>query len=116
MFQRRLSEDLIRKAADQNIIFACLLSQLLSLPYILHLKAIIFQKTIVKVYLSIMSFPAMDRLKQMTDRYSLDKSHLGKSCVKVRFINNCDEKIRIFWRDYDGKEVLYFDNVLPGDM
>ena len=83
---------------------------------ILHLKAIIFQKTIVKVYLSIMSFPAMDRLKQMTDRYTLDKSHLGKSCVKVRFINNCDEKIRIFWRDYDGKEVLYFDNVLPGDM
>ena len=80
------------------------------------LKAIIFQKTIVKVYLSIMSFPAMDRLKQMTDRYTLDKSHLGKSCVKVRFINNCDEKIRIFWRDYDGKEVLYFDNVLPGDM
>ena len=79
-------------------------------------KAIIFQKTIVKVYLSIMSFPAMDRLKQMTDRYTLDKSHLGKSCVKVRFINNCDEKIRIFWLDYDGKEVLYFDNVLPGDM
>ena len=64
-----------------------------------------------------MSCLAMERLKQMITRYSLQKSHLGRhsDSVKVTFVNLCSENISIHWVDYDGEEVEYFsvDEVRP---
>ena len=69
--------------------------------------------------LLIMSCLAMERLKQLITRYSLQKSHLGRhsDSVKVTFINLCGENISIHWVDYDGEEVEYFsvDEVLPDE-
>ena len=67
----------------------------------------------------IMSCLAMERLKQLITRYSLQKSHLGRhsDSVKVTFVNLCGENISIHWVDYDGEEVEYFsvDEVLPDE-
>ena len=64
-----------------------------------------------------MSCLAMERLKQLISRYSLQKSHLGRhsDSVKVTFVNLCGENISIHWVDYDGEDVEYFsvDEVRP---
>ena len=69
--------------------------------------------------LLVMTCLAMERLKQLITRYSLQKSHLGRhsDSVKVTFINLCGENISIHWVDYDGEEVEYFsvDEVLPDE-
>ena len=68
---------------------------------------------------NVMSCLAMERLKQLINRYSLSKSHLGRhsDSVKVTFVNYCEENISIHWVDYDGHEVEYFavDEVGPGE-
>lgn len=66
-----------------------------------------------------MSCLAMERLKQLITRYSLQKSHLGRhsDSVKVTFVNLCGENISIHWVNYDGEEVEYFsvDEVRPDE-
>ena len=82
---------------------------------------ITFVRIILKAFplSNVMSCLAMERLKQLINRYSLSKSHLGRhsDSVKVTFVNYCEENISIHWVDYDGHEVEYFavDEVGPGE-
>ena len=57
----------------------------------------------------------MERLQQMSERFSLDKSHLSQRKCYVKFVNDSDEDVSVYWLDYQGNEVLYFENVQPGD-
>ena len=58
---------------------------------------------------------AVDRLVQLSEKFPRTKSHTSVKKAYVKFVNNSQDVVAIYWIDFQGNEVLYFDNVAPGD-